>query len=70
MVAGSDLVLAFVTEEDLEREPLDSGTVRLTDKAQDRGVVAFLYGVAEDGLIWLVGAFDPANEWTGRVPMP
>ncbi len=70
MVAGSDLVLAFVTEEDLEREPLDSGTVRLTDKAQDRGVPSYLYGVERGGAVWLVGASDAENAWTDKVPQP
>lgn len=68
MVAHSEVVIAFVTTADLEREPLDSGTVRLVEKAQDRGIPAYLYGVDEDGSVWLSGSSDVKNLWRERVP--
>jgi hypothetical protein len=44
--------------------------VRLTDKAQDRGVPSYLYGVERGGAVWLVGASDAENAWTDKVPQP
>jgi hypothetical protein len=70
MVQNSDLVIAFVTTDDLEREPLDSGTVRLTEKAQDRDVPSYLYGVDEDGSVYVAGASDVKNIWKDKVPQP
>lgn len=66
MVGASELVLAFVTSEDLEGG--ESGTAHLVDRAQDCDVPSYLYMVEPDGSIWLSGSNDVRNEWTERVP--
>lgn len=65
MLAHSDVLLAFVTPEDLAN---NSGTVGLVDQAWHDDVTAYAYLVHEDGRVTLYGSTDETDEWRGRVP--
>jgi nucleoside 2-deoxyribosyltransferase len=69
MVSLADLVLAFVTPDEIPSE-MFSGTRHVVDAALAKDIPVFLYSVAKDGTVERVGEHDPDNQWTGRVPSP
>ena len=66
MVERADLVIAFVTEDQLENE--DSGTFSLAEKARASDKPSYLYTINEDGDVEAVGSWDPEEKWSELVP--
>lgn len=65
MVELADVVLAFVTADDMESKDF-SGTRHLVETALSKDKSVFMYELTKDG-VRQVGANDP-NGWSERVP--
>ena len=70
MVADADLVIGFVTDDDLAQSN-QSGTVHMIEKAWQAERPAFLYDtIWHDGAlsVTIIGSLDPGEKWGPRLP--
>ena len=66
MIAKSDLVLLFFTQEDAVYGY--SGTTHLMDKALDQNIPMYAYRVENNGQVFRIGEHDPENAFGKMVP--
>ena len=66
MVESADLVVLFVTVEDIGV----SGTSHLQDAALQADRPVYVYLVSEEGAVALVGDYDPEHQYAELVPQP
>lgn len=67
MVELADVVLAFVTADDMESKDF-SGTRHLVETALNKDKSAFLYSISREGAVSQVGQNDPTSAWSEKVP--